>query len=117
LKRSGWTSDSLDAAILAQRVFNVEVGGVRGYPAFYLDSRYIRQELEGATRQLGDLSREGNACSSRRPRSPFLRPFRTRQPHSLGRVLRARGPLRPRIRIRSFRIEPQPLAGPRRRRT
>ena len=55
-QRAGWTRQALSKAVLARRIFFAEVGGVRAYPAFYLDSRYRRKDLEAITKLLGDLS-------------------------------------------------------------
>lgn len=52
----GWTRQALSKAVLAGRVFHLEVGGVRAYPAFYLDLRYNRKDVEAVTKLLGDLS-------------------------------------------------------------
>lgn len=54
--RASWTRQALSKAVAAHRVFYVEVGGVRAYPAFYLDSRYVRRQLEAVTKTLGKLS-------------------------------------------------------------
>jgi hypothetical protein len=55
-KQAGWTRQALSKAVNARRVFFLEVQGVRAYPAFYLDLRYNRKDLEAVTRLLGDLS-------------------------------------------------------------
>jgi hypothetical protein len=52
----GWTRRALTRAVLAGRVFYIEVGGVRAFPAFYLDRRYRRMDLEAVTALLGTLS-------------------------------------------------------------
>jgi hypothetical protein len=54
-ERLGWTRQALSKALAANRVFYVEHGRTRYYPAFYADSRYERRQLEGVTRLLGDL--------------------------------------------------------------
>lgn len=56
LERLGWTRQALSKAVLSHRMFYVEVDGVRAYPAFYLDSRYKRKDIESVTRSLGGLS-------------------------------------------------------------
>jgi len=55
-ERAGWTGEALNEALQARRVFFIEVGGVRAFPAFYLDQRYNRQELEALTELLGNLT-------------------------------------------------------------
>jgi len=55
-ERAGWTRQALSKAVLAGRVFYLEVGAIRAYPAFYLDLRYNRKDVEAVTRLLGDLS-------------------------------------------------------------
>jgi hypothetical protein len=52
----GWTSKALSRAVLAGRLFHLEVGAIRAYPTFYLDPRYNRKELEAVTKLLGGLS-------------------------------------------------------------
>lgn len=51
----GWTRQALSKALAANRVFFVEHGRTRYYPAFYADSRYERRHLEAVTKLLGDL--------------------------------------------------------------
>ena len=51
----GWTRQALSKALAANRVFFVEHGHTRYYPAFYADSRYERRYLESVTKVLGDL--------------------------------------------------------------
>lgn len=55
VKRMRWTQQNLDTALVANRVFFVEVNGIRYYPAFYADSNYKRSQLEAVTKLLGDL--------------------------------------------------------------
>lgn len=52
----GWTRRALGNAVLAGRVFYLVVKGIRAYPAFYLDPRYTRKDVETVTKLLGDLS-------------------------------------------------------------
>ncbi|MES2990455.1 MAG: hypothetical protein V4844_03460 [Pseudomonadota bacterium] len=56
LEHPGWNSETLDAAVLALRIFYIEVSGRQGYPAFYLDAKYSSRDLERITQLLGDLS-------------------------------------------------------------
>ena len=55
-KRAGWTRQALSRAVLAGRIFYLEVGGVRAYPAFYFDLRYNRKDVESVTKLLDDIS-------------------------------------------------------------
>lgn len=52
----GWTRQALSKAVLAGRLFYLEVRGARAYPAFYLDLRYNRKDVETVTKLLGDPS-------------------------------------------------------------
>ena len=54
-KKLGWTAQALSKALAANRVFFVELGHTRYYPAFYADSRQERRHLETVTKLLGDL--------------------------------------------------------------
>jgi hypothetical protein len=53
--RFGCTPDSLAAACDAHRIFYLTVDQVRMYPAFYVDPRFDRSELETITKCMGDL--------------------------------------------------------------
>lgn len=53
--RFGCTADSLAAACDAHRIFYLTVDQVRMYPAFYVDPRFDRSELETITKCMGDL--------------------------------------------------------------
>ena len=53
--RIGWTRQALHKAQLANRVFYLESGGERFYPAFFADDRYQRHHLEAVAKLLGDL--------------------------------------------------------------
>ena len=56
-EQARWTRQALSRAVLAGRVFYLEVGGgIRAYPAFYLDPRYSRKDVESVTKLLGDIS-------------------------------------------------------------
>ena len=55
-KQAGWTRQALSRAVLAGRIFYIEVEGIRAYPAFYLDLRYNRKDVESVTKLLGDIS-------------------------------------------------------------
>ncbi len=56
LRRLRSSRQELDEAVRSRRLFNVAVGGRVAYPAFYLDARYDRHELENVIEALGDLS-------------------------------------------------------------
>lgn len=51
-KRSGLTPEQLSAALDAGRVFRLEVGQARGYPAFLLDSSLDRGQIEAVAELL-----------------------------------------------------------------
>ena len=55
-EQAGWTRQALSKAVLSGRVFFLDVAGVRAYPAFYLDLRYNRRDVETVAKLLGDLS-------------------------------------------------------------
>lgn len=74
LERAGWTHRSLGKALLAARVFRVEVAGVQAYPAFYLDPRYKRKDVEAATKLLGDLSGGSKWLFFTTPKGSLARP-------------------------------------------
>lgn len=50
-----FTRQALSKALKSQRIFYVEVQGQRHYPAFFLDPRYERRQLEDVSRALGEL--------------------------------------------------------------
>lgn len=52
----GHTRQALRKAVLAHRVFAVEVGGENYYPAFYADGELDRRKLEQVSKLLGELS-------------------------------------------------------------
>lgn len=54
-ERLGWTRQALSKALAANRVFFVEHGRNRYYPAFFADPRYERRQLEAVAKVLGDL--------------------------------------------------------------
>lgn len=54
-QRMGWTRQALSKALQARRVFFLESGGERYYPAFYDDRRQERRHLEAVSKLLGDL--------------------------------------------------------------
>jgi hypothetical protein len=54
--RLHWTRQALSKAVIAKRMFYLEVAGIRAYPAFFLDAKYNRKDLERVSRALGDLS-------------------------------------------------------------
>ena len=53
--RLGCTLDSLAPACDAHRIFYLTLDQVRMYPAFYVDPRFDRSELEAITKCMGDL--------------------------------------------------------------
>lgn len=53
--RSNWSSKQLIRAIASQRVFFVEVEGIRKFPTFFLETQYSRRQLEAITRAMGGL--------------------------------------------------------------
>jgi hypothetical protein len=50
-----FTRQALSKALKARRVFYVDVQGRRHFPAFFLDPRFERRQLEDVCRALGDL--------------------------------------------------------------
>ncbi len=50
-----FSRQALSKALKAQRVFYVDVQGRRHFPAFFLDPRYERRQLEDVCRALGEL--------------------------------------------------------------
>ena len=54
--RFGCTPDSLAGACDAHRIFYLTIDKVRLYPAFYVDPRFDRSELETITKCMGDLA-------------------------------------------------------------
>lgn len=70
----GVTKQAVSKALRDKRVFTVEVDGEQYYPAFYLDSRLDRRQLERVTKALGDLP------------GPSKLQFFLRPKHSLGGV-------------------------------
>jgi hypothetical protein len=85
MQRLAWTRETLDAAVNARRLFFVEVGGVTGFPAFYLDKRFDRQELESVTQLLGDLSGGSKWLFFTRPRASLSAPIAS-SPTALARA-------------------------------
>ncbi len=55
-ERAGFSRQALSKAVGAKRLFYVEVGAIRGYPAFYLDPQLQRKQVETVCKLLGDLS-------------------------------------------------------------
>ena len=49
------TRQALSKAVLANRVFSLDVGGVQYYPAFFADSSLDKRKLERVCKTLGDL--------------------------------------------------------------
>jgi hypothetical protein len=54
--RFGCPPDSLAAACDAHRIFYLTIDHARLYPAFYVDPRFDRRELEAITKCMGDLA-------------------------------------------------------------
>jgi hypothetical protein len=50
-----FSRQALSKALKAHRIFYVEVQGQRHFPAFFLDPRYERRQLEDISRALGEL--------------------------------------------------------------
>ena len=55
VERLGVTRQALSKAVAAQRLFYVEIGGDRYFPAFFLDLTYDRHQLEQISKGLGEL--------------------------------------------------------------
>jgi Ca2+-binding RTX toxin-like protein len=55
-ERLGCRKQAVSQAVKARRYFYVEVGGRRAYPAFFVDPRYNRRDLEAISKLLGDIS-------------------------------------------------------------
>lgn len=55
-ERAGISRQALSKAVGAKRLFYVEVGAIRGYPAFYVDPTLQRKQVESVCKLLGDLS-------------------------------------------------------------
>jgi hypothetical protein len=72
-ERLGWTRQALSKALASNRVFFVEHGRTRYYPAFYSDPRYERRQLEAVTKLLGDLPGGGKLQFFLNPRGSLSR--------------------------------------------
>lgn len=55
VEKTGFTRQALSKALGANRVFFIEMGGARYFPAFFTDARYERKQLETVSKILGDL--------------------------------------------------------------
>ncbi|MFT7773258.1 hypothetical protein [Roseateles sp.] len=55
-QRAGWSPDQVDTAVAEKRLFYVEKGRLRGYPAFFLDASLDRAQLEAVSQLLGQAS-------------------------------------------------------------
>ena len=55
VERLNVTRQALSKAVAAQRLFFVEIGGDRYFPAFFLDLTYDRHQLEQISKALGEL--------------------------------------------------------------
>jgi hypothetical protein len=53
--RMSWSKQALSKALTEHRVFHLEHGGGRFFPAFFADPRYARRQLFAVSRKLGDL--------------------------------------------------------------
>ena len=51
----GFTKQALSKALATDRLFYLEVGGQRYYPAFFIDPRYERTKVERVSKTLGGL--------------------------------------------------------------
>jgi hypothetical protein len=54
-EKMGWTRQALSKALAAKRVFFVEEGGVRYYPAFFASKQHERRHVESVSKLMGDL--------------------------------------------------------------
>jgi hypothetical protein len=54
-KRLHWTRQALSKALRTNRVFFLEAGGDRYFPAFFTDPLHERRHLEAVSRLLGDV--------------------------------------------------------------
>jgi hypothetical protein len=54
-QKLGVTRQALSKAIVAQRLFYIELSGERYFPAFFLDFAYERRHLEQVSKCLGEL--------------------------------------------------------------
>lgn len=52
----GITRQALSKAVQANRLFSMDVGGERYYPAFFADPKLERRKVERVSKTLGDLS-------------------------------------------------------------
>lgn len=55
-RRAGISRQALSKAVAARRLFYLEFGGRRGYPAFFLDPAFNRADLETVSKLLGDIA-------------------------------------------------------------
>lgn len=53
---AGLSARALDAILLTEQMFAVELNGQTFVPSFYLDKRYGRRRLASVSRELGGLS-------------------------------------------------------------
>lgn len=88
LRRVGCSRRELGDAVHSRRLFNVVVGGKEAYPAFYLDTRYDRRELETVCEMLDDLSGGSKWLFFRTPRASLAKPI-AGSPTALARAGRA----------------------------
>lgn len=72
--KRGWTTQSLARALRRHRLFRLQVGGVRGYPAFFADSRYDIDALESVSKLLGDVPDGGKWLFFTQPKGSLAIP-------------------------------------------
>jgi hypothetical protein len=51
----GWTRQALSKAVASNRVFFIDDGSLRKYPAFFADTSLSRQQVQSVAKLLGDL--------------------------------------------------------------
>ena len=54
-ERTGISRQAMSKAVTARRLFYVDLGARRGYPAFYADASLQRRQVEAVSKLLGDL--------------------------------------------------------------
>ena len=51
----GWSRETLSKALAAQRVFYVDVGDIRYFPAFFASKTVERRQLQAVSKVMGNL--------------------------------------------------------------
>jgi hypothetical protein len=74
MNRRGMSRQALSKAVLANRVFFLKSGPVTAYPAFFVDDRYNRKQLEQVSKQLADLPGGSKWVSSRHRKARWQSP-------------------------------------------